>query len=223
MKRRRFILFAIAALLMMAVVVAILVLRHARQAPRNPPPHVEHPAAIAVKPVAPRSAPVIEPDPVAVSSAVAAVCGADEATADRYEARNDVFGNMTNEVQNGTVIARDYDAFDRPIGYVLSGGAGGSPADVGSPVAYSYDPIGRFASVTFGTDVFEYLRLPCTDLVSGYTCGSFSRSVSYEPHRDLISAVTNAFNASTPSTISTFDYTNDAAPDICDNAPRSQP
>ena len=33
----------------------------------------------------------------------------------------DVFGNLTNEVQNGTVIARDYDAFGRPTGYALGG------------------------------------------------------------------------------------------------------
>ena len=31
----------------------------------------------------------------------------------------DVFGNLTNEVQDGAAIARDYDAFGRPTGYAL--------------------------------------------------------------------------------------------------------
>ena len=58
-----------------------------------------------------------------------------------------MFGNLTNEVQNGTVIARDYDAFGRPIGYALgSGGAGGSPAETDANVAYSYDVLDRLVS-----------------------------------------------------------------------------
>ena len=35
--------------------------------------------------------------------------------------------------------------------------------------------------------------MPSSDLVTGYTSGPFRRAVSYEPHRDLIAAVTNAF------------------------------
>ena len=108
----------------------------------------------------------------------------------------DVFGNLTNEVQNGVSIARTFDRFGRPTGYAVL-----EPETVNRQpgttqrhtVAYAYDALGRFASVTFGTNVFEYSRLPGTDLVTGYTSGNFSRAVSYEPHRDLIAAVTNTF------------------------------
>ena len=78
----------------------------------------------------------------------------------------DVFGNITNEVQNGTVIARDYDVFGRPTGYALGGFA---PS---REVHYAYDALGRFASVTAGGSgdvprplpTFTYTYLPGTDL-----------------------------------------------------------
>ena len=50
--------------------------------------------------------------------------------------------------------------------------------------------------------------MPSSDLVTGYTSGPFRRAVSYEPHRDLIAAVTNAFGT---TLISAFNYANDAA------------
>ncbi len=115
------------------------------------------------------------------------------------------YGELTNEVQNGISIARNYDAFSRPIGYALNPG---NPANPVEEVSYSYDAFGRFSSVVAGTNVFEYSRLPGTDFVTGYTSGDFSRSVIYEPHRDLIAAVTNVFGS---SLISAFDYANDAA------------
>ena len=114
----------------------------------------------------------------------------------------DVFGNLTNEVQNGATIARTYDAFGRPTGYALGGFA---PS---REVYYAYDTLGRFASVTAGTSIFTYARLPGSDLVSGYASGGFIRSVAYEPNRNLISAVTNAFGS---ALISAFDYANDPA------------
>ena len=78
----------------------------------------------------------------------------------------DVFGNLTNEVQNGTVIARDYDTFGRPTGYALGGFA---PS---REVHYAYDALGRFASVTAGgsgdvprpLSTFAYSYLHGTDL-----------------------------------------------------------
>ena len=124
---------------------------------------------------------------------------------------------LTNEVQNGTVLARSYDALDRPTGYRLMQNGGASPPGEPFAVSYAYDALGRFSSVTAGRDAlvasapFTYSRLPGTDLVSGYASGNFSRSVAYEPRRDLIASVANSFNDSTPSTISTFAYFNDAA------------
>ena len=126
----------------------------------------------------------------------------------------DVFGQMTNEVQNDVMIIRTFDRCGRPTGYALGGFA---PS---REVHYSYDTLGRFTSVTasaqpstFNRSTFQpfnftYTYLPSTDLVSGYTCGDFARSVSYEPQRNLISAVTNSFGS---SLISAFDYANDQA------------
>lgn len=115
------------------------------------------------------------------------------------------YGDLTNEVQNGASIARSYDCFGRPTGYALNPGNPDNPVE---EVSYSYDAFGRFSAVVAGTNVFEYTRLPGSDLVSGYTSGPFRRAVSYEPQRDLIAAVTNAFG---PTLISAFDYANDAA------------
>ena len=62
-----------------------------------PPPQSTHPAAVSVKPVSPKVTSDAEADPVVVSSAIAAVCGADPATADRYEARNDALRSIARE------------------------------------------------------------------------------------------------------------------------------
>ena len=79
-----------------------------------------------------------------------------------------MFGNITNEIQNGTVISRDYDVFGRPTGYALSGFA---PS---CEVHYAYDSLGRFASVSVSAggsgdvprplSTFAYSYLPGTDL-----------------------------------------------------------
>ena len=123
-----------------------------------------------------------------------------------------IHGQLTNEVQNGVSIARTYDALNRPTGYSLCSSA---PLRLN----YSYDTLGRFSGVGFNAEAqrsrgdFEYSYLPGTDLVSGYTAGGFSRSVTYEPSRNLIAAITNSFiNPSTlqPFNLSTFAYANDS-------------
>ena len=111
-------------------------------------------------------------------------------------------GLVTNEVQNGATLARSYDFLGRPTGYTLCGSASLRE------VSFSYDVLGRLATVTSGTNVFTYSYLLGTDLVSGYTCGGYSRTVAYEQCRDLVSAITNRFGS---RVISTFEYTNDAA------------
>ena len=114
----------------------------------------------------------------------------------------DRFGRLTNEVQNGTTIARTYDVLGRATGYVI--GNGEAP---GSAASYSYDTFGRFASVSSGTNVFEYSYLPGSALFAGMTANTgHAWERIYEPDRDLIAAVQNRFGN---RTISRFDYTND--------------
>ena len=101
-----------------------------------------------------------------------------------------------------TTITRSYDGFDRPAGYTLD------VDDAIRQVAYAYDNgNGRLVSVSSGGWTFAYTYLPGTDRVSGYACGGFARTVAYEDRRDLIAAVTNAFNG---GCVSAFAYVNDA-------------
>ena len=120
------------------------------------------------------------------------------------------FGQLTNELQNGTTITRSYDSLGRETGYALgeSGGAGGSPAAVGTEVEYGYDSLGRFASVTSGDEVFTYGYIPGSSLVDSVANNhGLVRTTTYEPHRNLIATVENAHSN---NVISRFDYENDA-------------
>ena len=96
-----------------------------------------------------------------------------------------VHGQLTNEVQNGVSLARTYDTLNRPTGYSLDEDE--SLRSLRSlRLEYSYDALGRFASVSApgGTrfvasanpstlhpfnlsTTFTYSYLPGTDLVSG--------------------------------------------------------
>ena len=125
-------------------------------------------------------------------SATATPAGA----APHLSASYSVHGQLTNEVQNGVSLARTYDTLNRPTGYRLMQNAecrmqndgGGNLANLVNPVevSYSYDSLGRFASVSApgGTrfvasanpstlqpfnlsTTFTYSYLPGTDLVSG--------------------------------------------------------
>ena len=112
------------------------------------------------------------------------------------------FGDLTNEVQNGTILARSFDAFGRPTGYVIGNGE-----DPGSAVSYAYDADGRFSAVSSGTNTFSYSYLPGSSFVSGMTANTgHSWERVYEPNRDLIVTIHNKYG---DRTISRFDYTND--------------
>jgi RHS repeat-associated protein len=107
------------------------------------------------------------------------------------------------ETQNGVVINRSRDAFGRSDGFTMG-------QDYG--VEYGYDTYARFSGVTahypLSTNHFSYSYLPGTPLISGMTASSgYAWTRSYEPNRNLISAVTNLFNG---NLISAFDYENDA-------------
>ncbi len=112
------------------------------------------------------------------------------------------FGQLTNEVQNGTTITRSYDTLGRETGYAIGGGIA-----AGSVVSYSYDTLGRFASVSSGTNVFSYSYLPGSGLVSEMVANTgHAWERIYEPDRNLIATVHNRYG---DRTISRFDYTND--------------
>ena len=83
------------ALLIAAAVGAVVASRNHRQ-PAPPPdvPVAASPAEVRVKAVERKMEPVAEGEVAAASGAVAIVCGEDEATADRYEARNDALRSI---------------------------------------------------------------------------------------------------------------------------------
>jgi len=98
-----------------------------------------------------------------------------------------------------------FDGLDRPAG--LDAGPNYS-------VAYTYDQLGRFVSVSAPnnreqiTNIFVYAYLDGSDLLTGYreTNTGFSVTRSYEPNRNLIASITNSFGG---TQLHRFDYTND--------------
>ena len=83
--------------MLIAAVVGVVVSHNPRQSLPSPSPAPRsEPSQIAVKPVEPKDAP-LGPMPVDIPDAVAVVCGADGATADRYEARNDALRSIARQ------------------------------------------------------------------------------------------------------------------------------
>lgn len=77
-----------------------------------------------------------------------------------------------------------------------------------------YSSLGRVAAVTTraGTTAardFVYGYTANSSLVSGYSSGSFTQSIQYEPNRDLVSLVNNTWATTAPAEIARFDYLND--------------
>ena len=110
------------------------------------------------------------------------------------------------DLQAGTsnVISRATDALGRSTGLSVAG-----VGDPGQPylVTYGYDAYGRFSSVSTSDDSFTYSYLTGSSLVSGMTASSgHAWTRSYEPQRNLISAVENTYGS---TVISRFDYAND--------------
>ena len=65
----------------------------------------------------------------------------------KQPSNSSLHGQLTNEVQNGTAIARTYDALARPTGYRLMRTGGASPPGEPLAVSYAYDALGRLAAV----------------------------------------------------------------------------
>ena len=98
MKRYHQLSFLIAAALLLACGVAIVFFRRHALAPPPPSrPQSIPPVVVDIKPVSPKATSVAEAYPGLVSAAIAAICGADPATADRYEARNDALRSIMRE------------------------------------------------------------------------------------------------------------------------------
>jgi len=92
---KRLIVIACGTALLIAAAVAVVVALRNRQQPA-PPPEVTlaaSPAEVRVKAVERKPEPS-DHEVVETSTAVAIVCGADSATADRYEARNDALRSI---------------------------------------------------------------------------------------------------------------------------------
>ena len=103
---------------------------------------------------------------------------------------------LVSETQTGVVINRSRDAFGRESGIALE--------ESDYNVSYGYDAYGRFGAVTSDsllvTNNFTYSYLPGSSLVSGMAASSgHAWTRSYEPNRNLITAVTNLFNGKRPA------------------------
>ena len=94
MNRPKIVTVCGAALLIAAAVAVVIASRNRRQ-PAPPPdaPVSPCPAEVRVKAVERKPKPLVH-EVVEASTAVAIVCGADAATADRYEARNDALRSI---------------------------------------------------------------------------------------------------------------------------------
>ena len=90
MKMRVVVIICWTALLIAAAAVAVVVALRSRRNPAPPPevPLAASPTEVRIKAVERKPEPS-DHEVIEASAAVAIVCGADSATADRYEARND--------------------------------------------------------------------------------------------------------------------------------------
>ena len=139
----------------------------------------------------------------------------------RVAAVGDVLGVRTNiydsntlvlveeRLPDGVILSRSYDEYGRASGIGLG---------EAYSVAYGYDTRGRLGSVSSSVAEVsfeaEYSYVPDGRLLSGYSlrpAGSgagLAVERTYEPHRDLVLAITNRWDG---EMISSFSYTNDAA------------
>lgn len=112
---------------------------------------------------------------------------------------------VTDGVTN--TISRTHDNLGRPTGFDLS--------DMSYSVAYGYTSLGRFNSVSSSVEsvssVVNYSYLPNSDLISSLSLavGSLSSvsTRSYEDHRNLLTQLKNQIDS---TTLSQYDYANDA-------------
>jgi RHS repeat-associated protein len=110
-------------------------------------------------------------------------------------------------IANGqtNTITRDQDVFGRASAVTLG---------PDYAITYAYDNVGRFSGLSSSigstgstmSNHWQYTYLPNSDLISGWSNGILETVRTYEPTRDLITAVENRAG---PDLISRFDYEND--------------
>lgn len=112
------------------------------------------------------------------------------------------FGELISETYGGTTLSRTYDNCGRPAGLSL---------DEDFANTYTYDDLGRFASISSSVASVSFVRqysyLPNSDIITGFASDigpSFSRI--YETNRHLLLQVKHHIGA---QTISQSDYVND--------------
>lgn len=107
MIKRMIVIFSGSALLIAAAVAVTLFLCERQPVPPPDVPVAASPAEVRVKAVKRKSTTVARPIIATASRAVAIVCGGDEATADRYEARNDALRAVARrrDLPEGDVVA----------------------------------------------------------------------------------------------------------------------
>ncbi|MBM4165052.1 MAG: hypothetical protein FJ222_11525 [Lentisphaerae bacterium] len=132
-----------------------------------------------------------------------------DATGSRSFAYNDAL-QLAAETNTFGVLVRAYDGLGRSAGFSLFNPA--NPVNPVQSIIYGYDSLGRFHSVSSSVfsalSVAKYSYLPGTDILSGWSSPSgFAVTRAFEPHRDLLTAVSNRYNG---DTVSAFDYVNDA-------------
>ncbi|MDD2230632.1 MAG: hypothetical protein PHY48_14695 [Candidatus Cloacimonetes bacterium] len=127
-------------------------------------------------------------------------------------------GRLIAETNAFEVITRSYDTYGRYSELILN------PVNTVYPVqkiVFGYDAQNRLNAITsiIGTEtnVFTYTYLPGTQFIRGYTATTPATDTTnlivtrtYEPNRNLISAVTNSFVALVPSVVSFFNYSCDS-------------
>ena len=96
------------------------------------------------------------------------------------------------------VIDRSYDGYGRSMGFAL---------DSDYNVAYGYDAFGRLNQISNVQFQASYSYLANSDLISTIANGDLQTTRTYEQNRDLFTQVKNEIDS---STLSQFDYANDA-------------
>ncbi|MCF7855856.1 MAG: RHS repeat-associated core domain-containing protein, partial [Candidatus Pacebacteria bacterium] len=115
---------------------------------------------------------------------------------------------LTAEQHAEGILSRLHDAQGRPVGLELF--PQGSTQAL-YQVAYAYDALGRFASVTTPFSAAEYQYMAGSDLLTGWTQSGtgilpVSHTRAFEPTRNLITGIENMAGT---NVVSSFAYTND--------------
>ncbi len=97
MKSDYHVVLILLSLLVVCGIMFIILRKHEQYSTLPPTIQAVTSAAIRIQSVAPKPPTILKSDWTIVSASIAAVCGSDPATADRYEARNDALRSIARE------------------------------------------------------------------------------------------------------------------------------